>query len=105
MSCNGCSIFNITNEFNASTLTEQECVEVMQCLIDHGTSEQFDAFCNQLGLTLTVSTGPDGVPANATASEALDLCAEETIHFYSPCLLYTSPSPRDRTRSRMPSSA
>ena len=26
------------------------------------------------------------------------------LHFY-PCLLYTSPSPRDRTRSRMPSSA
>ena len=25
-------------------------------------------------------------------------------HFYI-CLLYTSPSPRDRTRSRMPSSA
>ena len=25
--------------------------------------------------------------------------------FPSPCLLYTSPSPRDRTRSRMPSSA
>ena len=24
---------------------------------------------------------------------------------YNPCLLYTSPSPRDRTRSRMPSSA
>ena len=24
---------------------------------------------------------------------------------YSDCLLYTSPSPRDRTRSRMPSSA
>ena len=24
---------------------------------------------------------------------------------YRPCLLYTSPSPRDRTRSRMPSSA
>ena len=24
---------------------------------------------------------------------------------YFPCLLYTSPSPRDRTRSRMPSSA
>ena len=26
----------------------------------------------------------------------------ELVH---PCLLYTSPSPRDRTRSRMPSSA
>ena len=26
-------------------------------------------------------------------------------YLYLPCLLYTSPSPRDRTRSRMPSSA
>ena len=26
-------------------------------------------------------------------------------HGTKPCLLYTSPSPRDRTRSRMPSSA
>ena len=27
------------------------------------------------------------------------------MHYTSVCLLYTSPSPRDRTRSRMPSSA
>ena len=27
------------------------------------------------------------------------------LHLFSNCLLYTSPSPRDRTRSRMPSSA
>ena len=27
------------------------------------------------------------------------------VHSYYACLLYTSPSPRDRTRSRMPSSA
>ena len=27
------------------------------------------------------------------------------IHTQADCLLYTSPSPRDRTRSRMPSSA
>ena len=26
-------------------------------------------------------------------------------YFYLPCLLYTSPSPRDRQKSRMPSSA
>ena len=35
--------------------------------------------------------------------------SEEAIEFgkelYKDCLLYTSPSPRDRTRSRMPSSA
>ena len=33
---------------------------------------------------------------------------KETVDFgpnYDGCLLYTSPSPRDRTRSRMPSSA
>ena len=29
----------------------------------------------------------------------------EIIEQYLTCLLYTSPSPRDRTRSRMPSSA
>ena len=27
------------------------------------------------------------------------------VNMFSVCLLYTSPSPRDRTRSRMPSSA
>ena len=30
---------------------------------------------------------------------------EDAIIKYRDCLLYTSPSPRDRTRSRMPSSA
>ena len=29
----------------------------------------------------------------------------ECITWFECCLLYTSPSPRDRTRSRMPSSA
>ena len=29
----------------------------------------------------------------------------EIVSMYGSCLLYTSPSPRDRTRSRMPSSA
>ena len=35
-------------------------------------------------------------------------CAEHNLSgeaFFPACLLYTSPSPRDRTRSRMPSSA
>ena len=35
------------------------------------------------------------------------LCEESTYDFphYESCLLYTSPSPRDRTRARKPSSA
>ena len=32
-------------------------------------------------------------------------CLAEMLRLIKPCLLYTSPSPRDRTRSRMPSSA
>ena len=37
-----------------------------------------------------------------TDRQALDATV---IRLYRACLLYTSPSPRDRTRSRMPSSA
>ena len=33
------------------------------------------------------------------------LKAGKEVENYYDCLLYTSPSPRDRTRSRMPSSA
>ena len=36
------------------------------------------------------------------ASKKIGLSPNEAV---KPCLLYTSPSPRDRTRSRMPSSA
>ena len=35
----------------------------------------------------------------------LELNEEEKEQAKKDCLLYTSPSPRDRTRSRMPSSA
>ena len=39
-------------------------------------------------------------------NEGLILDGQEPVAFDSDCcLLYTSPSPRDRTRSRMPSSA
>ena len=47
-----------------------------------------------LGLSSNrVQCTPDLMPADIIGSEVLD------------CLLYTSPSPRDRTRYRMPSSA
>ena len=38
------------------------------------------------------------------SQEYISKCAEELIQS-RPCLLYTSPSPRDRQKSRMPSSA
>ena len=42
--------------------------------------------------------------ASKSVLEAYVPYAKESLDYYL-CLLYTSPSPRDRTRSRMPSSA
>ena len=51
---------------------------------------------------------------NGTARALIDTCIKiiqdddaiiNCLEQYKDCLLYTSPSPRDRTRSRMPSSA
>ena len=55
------------------------------------------------GMVAALTTLPViGVPVSSKALSGVD-------SLYSivqmPCLLYTSPSPRDRTRSRMPSSA
>ena len=46
----------------------------------------------------------DAIDEELTRPPLVELSAVKTPH-PNPCLLYTSPSPRDRTRSRMPSSA
>ena len=63
---------------------------------------QVNSVRNMLGFTgtykgksISVQGGGMGMPSNAIYIHEL----------YNTCLLYTSPSPRDRTRSRMPSSA
>ena len=55
----------------------------------------------------TIGTNPNLFD---TDGDGLDDGAEQDIHFTNPleadtCLLYTSPSPRDLSTSRMPSSA
>ena len=46
------------------------------------------------------------INGNVTESEIHDnLLAPNCLPVYYDCLLYTSPSPRDRQKSRMPSSA
>ena len=56
-----------------------------------------------------VGVGADpetAVKGNATpAASPVKADPEGTVVDLKDCLLYTSPSPRDRTRSRMPSSA
>ena len=55
----------------------------------------------------TSATGKTGSGIYATDRMLADIgsAGTWTISQDSDCLLYTSPSPRDRTRSRMPSSA
>ena len=52
---------------------------------------------------------PDAAFAQASDTTAppteLQPHEQHTVALFETCLLYTSPSPRDRTRSRMPSSA
>ena len=48
---------------------------------------------------------PDGKGLLMSLWETRAQAHAEGDHYHYSCLLYTSPSPRDRTRSRMPSSA
>ena len=52
-----------------------------------------------------IKHGPNLVFTYRNKELADELIAEINNDFPNSCLLYTSPSPRDRTRSRMPSSA
>ena len=55
--------------------------------------EKFDQLFRKPGATQVIEAWGDNVPKGATTD------------FYRACLLYTSPSPRDLSTSRMPSSA
>jgi len=56
-------------------------------------------------LTLLFSGKPPSNPVELLSSKKMGEFIKESKDRYQDCLLYTSPSPRDRTRSRMPSSA
>ena len=78
-----------------------------------GTEEVYNAtshFGAGGGIEITSSHNPinyNGMKIVAEGSRPVDPDAElaEVHKVAEACLLYTSPSPRDRTRSRMPSSA
>ena len=56
-------------------------------------------------VVLEVPAPSAGVLAEVLVGDGGTVVAEQLIARIDTCLLYTSPSPRDRTRSRMPSSA
>ena len=65
-----------------------------------GFDDMFDQFENMLGngsLTMQSNHPPYNIRKTGKDNYAIEVALA--------CLLYTSPSPRDRVRSRMPSSA
>ena len=46
-----------------------------------------------------------GIYMTQLVSKGNAVLVESKVKYKNPCLLYTSPSPRDRQKSRMPSSA
>ena len=57
------------------------------------------------GTTLSILRAFVACVAAAVQTAVLVLFGPSCLGHYRPCLLYTSPSPRDRQKSRMPSSA
>ena len=55
--------------------------------------------------TIIIGSGPAGYTAGLYTARAMLEPLMFAGYASGGCLLYTSPSPRDRTRSRMPSSA
>ena len=56
------------------------------------------------GIALAFVAAAKGIPITLTMPDTMSIERRKLLLAYG-CLLYTSPSPRDRTRSRMPSSA
>ena len=79
---------------------------IAQDILASELREQVERRCEEAGLTLQ-----DYVASNQTIEKALfhirdtELADKDSLSDDDTCLLYTSPSPRDATLSRMPSSA
>ena len=73
-----------------------------------GFDDMFDQFENMLGngnLTMQSNYPPYNIRKTGKDNYAIEVALAGFSKKDVDCLLYTSPSPRDRTRSRMPSSA
>ena len=78
-----------------SGCTSAECAAEVGALL--GVQSMISGSFGKLGNTFTVDAKMFSVETGQTT--------RSVSKTYKGCLLYTSPSPRDRTRSRMPSSA
>ena len=68
-------------------------------------SEMFTSFFDQVVLADKLGFGVGWVAQAHLSTEIQKRNSKPVVPHYPGCLLYTSPSPRDKTVSRMPSSA
>ena len=75
--------------------------------VDHGKTTLVDAMLQQSGVwrenQVVVERVMDSM--DQERERGITILAKQTAIKYEGCLLYTSPSPRDKRQSRMPSSA
>ena len=89
----------------------------LQESLSYFSDKIFDAIKSKKSILVTTHIDCDGITSGSIISKALiregAKCTTRTTNEFSQnvieqlknCLLYTSPSPRDRQKSRMPSSA
>ena len=88
-----------------------KCSCVMDYFIENLTYEEFDNMdasshgINTTGERSAIWRDPKGVRDGISRLKDVQSLAKKKCNLNKDCLLYTSPSPRDATLSRMPSSA
>ena len=78
------------------------CMTITWCV---ALEEQLDEFKELSGITVNLDLFEESAAHQKVRTELASKSGAYDIVWVQACLLYTSPSPRDRTRSRMPSSA
>ena len=76
--------------------------QLMPCVLGHEGAGRVTSIGDEVS---RVSIGDHVILSWLPYCENCYQCIRGKTHLCKACLLYTSPSPRDRTRSRMPSSA
>ena len=85
---------NLFKENETSLFSERKIIDLrLNSSLTKDSSESFIDFCRHLSEDNSLIVSINNIERLATKK------------WFKDCLLYTSPSPRDRTRSRMPSSA
>ena len=97
------TLYSILNELNTDDRkiqTIEDPVEYRLPLLQQVNVDQHNTFA--LALRAALRQDPDVILVGEIRDQET---AKIAVQAAMTCLLYTSPSPRDRTRSRMPSSA